>query len=248
MKDFVDFLAKIIPPLKLFPEWVQLLVCVWIVFSAVVLAVLFFEYKAPPPAPTPPVPPTSTPIPLNGGVTPTKGLQALAPRRLPLLSKPWPHTNDGAIDDVLDRLNRLENVGESTETDLSSALRQFFQRPVIRHIREEPPVTAAYAFAYGDRLLEHYQLFYEEDKNAHDTIGFARTRLIKLQQILSKAFGQSQHFVHETFAKTSTIDEFLKEMKKVKSLDIDMTAERDANDTLQQLREALKKIGLWGTS
>jgi hypothetical protein len=230
MKELLEFASKVVPPLKLYPEWVQLLVCAWLVFSAMVVSVLIFKYK-----------------PVQGGNPGALGVdQSDTPvtRDLPPLSQFWPATGDHRIDEVLARLNSLEKRGSATEPEVSSALRQFFQRPVFRHIEEESPDSAAYVFGHGERLLDHYQPFYEDSKDASEAIGLSKTRLIKLQQVISRAASNDQFFVQRTFSRFTNdrsqfIAEFSKQPGKISLMD-----SREANETLRELREALEKVGI----
>jgi hypothetical protein len=225
MRDFVEVLARILPALKLFPEWVQLLICIWIVFSALVAAIAFFQYK---PGNTMP----------SGQATSTE---------LPRLAKPWPKTDDTEMDVVFARLNKIEERGTVTEAELISVIGQFFQRNVFYHIQEDPPQTAAYVFGHGERLLGHYQSFFRPRPTAYKAIGTAKTRLVKLQQILSKASGQDQFFIQTTFSSLSTKKtEFEQKLiqANLRTLDADVTVAREANETLNELREDLRTAGL----
>jgi hypothetical protein len=161
-------------------------------------------------------------------------------RTLPRPSVAWPNTGDSRTDAVFTQLNTIEKRGTATVFELTSPVHQFFQRPVFIDIQEEALPSAAYVFCHGERLLEHYQPFFRQQPTADAAINTAKTRLVKLQQLISQACGPD--LVENTFRSRETKKAQFEgglACANLQNLDVEK-----ANEALSKLREALQAAGL----
>jgi hypothetical protein len=150
---------------------------------------------------------------------------------------------DREIDAAQTKLTALGD--EANDAEIIAALRHLFYRNLYRHIREEEPETALFAFCRTEYLLSLYQPRLRSS-SARDAIGYARTRLVKLQQHVGTLYGPhfspQLHCQHYGEARST----FIGKLPPRIGDPLDQAYVQAANATLAELREALHGQGIYG--
>jgi hypothetical protein len=156
------------------------------------------------------------------------------------LDVPFP-SGEWRFDQVQQKL--LADAGGLHYNDalLVTDLKPLFSAPIFYHISEERPGDALFRFGGCQWFLERYVNEFQ-DPSIRDAIGHATTRLIKLQQTLQTLYGPAFN-AQAHFDKFHSKSAFLANLPApTKAIDNAMV--EDANRTLAQLVEELRRAGL----
>jgi len=156
----------------------------------------------------------------------------------------WPMTGDRQIDATHNALNQLIQRGSTNdESQLLSALRNIFYKPIFRHIYEDRPGPALFTFCRAQLLLQAYVGNFTSPDVRRRMID-ATQNLISLQDQEGQLYGPAFKRARQCDLHGQTLQEYTPNLPPLQSSRLEDGAVDKAMQTLNRLGANLHEINL----